>query len=74
MIRAHFLNHEDRDRLTNFVQMGDQIVRIDAPGSTGPGVKDARYGRCLCFPKKHDFGPRVGFAYRPLGSNKTVIA
>jgi len=65
--------YEDRDRLTNFVQLQGAVVRIDAPNSIGPGVKDARYGRCLCFTKKRDFGPRVGLAYRPGGSTRTVI-
>ena len=65
--------YEDRDRLTNFVPLNNVIVRIDAPNSIGAGLKDPQYGRCLCFTKKRDFGPRVGFAYRPGGSNKTVI-
>ncbi len=65
--------YEDRDRLTNFVQLNNQVVRIDAPNSIGLGVKDGQYGRCLCFTKKKNFGPRIGLAYRPGGSNKTVI-
>ncbi|HUQ94366.1 MAG TPA: carboxypeptidase regulatory-like domain-containing protein [Bryobacteraceae bacterium] len=65
--------YEDRDRLANFVPLNGAVVRLDAPGSNGPGLKDPQYGRCLCFTKKRDFGPRFGLAYRPRGSNKTVI-
>lgn len=65
--------YEDRDRLTNFVPIDNAVVRIDAPNSNGPGLKDPKYGRCLCFTSKKDFGPRFGFAYNPSGSDKTVI-
>ncbi|MFN0172563.1 MAG: carboxypeptidase regulatory-like domain-containing protein [Bryobacteraceae bacterium] len=65
--------YEDRDHLTNFVPLNNVVVRFDAPNSTGPGRKDPQYGRCLCFTSKKDFGPRIGFAYRPGGSNKTAL-
>jgi hypothetical protein len=60
---------EVRNREANFIpQIVDgvgRIVRIDAP--------DPKYGRCLCIPAKKDFGPRFGIAYRPGGSDKTVL-
>src|SRR5207245_11474733 len=42
-----------------------RIVRIEAP--------DKQFGRCLCISAKKDFGPRMGLAYRPGGSTRTVI-
>jgi hypothetical protein len=57
---------EARDREANYYADGaGHIVRIDAP--------DSKFGRCLCIPSKHDFGPRFGLAWRPGNSEKTVI-
>ena len=60
---------EARDREANYLpQIVDgvgRIVRINAP--------DPTYGRCLCISAKKDFGPRLGIAYRPSGSEKTVL-
>jgi hypothetical protein len=60
---------EARDRQANYlpkiVDGVGEIVRITAP--------DPQFGRCLCVSAKHDFGPRFGLAYRPAGSEKTVI-
>jgi len=65
--------YEDRDRQTNFQPVNGVVVRFDPPNSIGSGVKDPEYGRCLCLTKKKNFGPRIGLAFRPSGSNKTVI-
>jgi hypothetical protein len=60
---------EVRNRVTNFI-----------PGTVNgsPGIEtlhapDPTYGRCLCIAANKDLGPRVGIAYRPRGSNKTVL-
>jgi len=60
---------EVRDREANYfpqiINGVGRIVRIDAP--------DKQFGRCLCISAKKDFGPRMGLAYRPGGSTRTVI-
>ncbi len=56
---------EARDRQANYYPSGGKILRIDAP--------DPKYGRCLCVSAKRDFGPRLGIAWRPGNSEKTVI-
>ncbi len=60
---------EVRNRVTNFI-----------PGTVNgsPGIEtlhapDPTYGRCLCTAANKDLGPRIGIAYRPGGSNKTVL-
>lgn len=56
---------EARDRQANFYPSGGKILRIDAP--------DSQFGRCLCIPDKNNWGPRLGIAWRPLNSLKTVV-
>jgi len=60
---------EARDRQANFIPRiidgVGRIVRIQAP--------DPEFGRCLCRPAKKDFAPRLGLAWRPGGSERTVI-
>jgi ABC-type sugar transport system substrate-binding protein len=58
-----------RDREANYlprvIDGVGRIVRIEAP--------DKQFGRCLCISAKKNFGPRMGLAYRPGGSTRTVI-
>lgn len=56
---------EVRDRQANFIPRDGRIVRIEAP--------DSEFGRCLCIPTRRNFGPRIGLAYRPGGSERTVL-
>jgi hypothetical protein len=60
---------ETKNRITNFIP---GIVN-GAPGIVQLKAPDPTYGRCLCITAKRDFGPRIGFAYRPQGSVKTVL-
>ncbi len=60
---------EARNREANYIPRivngVGRIIRIEAP--------DPEFGRCLCIPAKKNFGPRIGLAYRPGGSSRTVI-
>ncbi len=56
---------EARNRQANYYPRDGRIVRIEAP--------DSEFGPCLCIATKKNFGPRLGIAYRPGGSTKTVI-
>jgi hypothetical protein len=60
---------EVRNRITNFIP---GIVN-GAPGIVELHAPDSTYGRCLCIPTFKDFAPRIGFAYRPSGSDRTVV-
>jgi hypothetical protein len=59
------VRNREANYLPEIVGGAAKIVRINAP--------DPTYGRCLCISAKNDFGPRVGLAYRPGGSEKTVL-
>jgi len=60
---------EVRNRITNFIP-----GTVDgAPGIVELHAPDPTYGRCLCIPTFKDFAPRIGIAYRPSGSDRTVV-
>ena len=56
---------EARDRQANYYPRDGKIVRIEAP--------DSEFGRCLCNSDKNNWGPRLGIAWRPMNSQRTVI-
>jgi hypothetical protein len=60
---------EVRNRITNFIPG----IVDGAPGIVELHAPDPTYGRCLCIPTFKDLGPRLGLAYRPSGSDRTVF-
>jgi hypothetical protein len=51
---------------------GGTIVVAGTPAAAAAGFT-GRANRSLYFPDHKDFGPRVGFAWRPLGTDNTAV-
>ena len=75
---------DSADRFTNFIPALNKVVIASLATLTGSGIgftnpalvttaADAGYPRSLVYVSKMDLAPRVGFAWRPFGGNKTVI-
>jgi Carboxypeptidase regulatory-like domain len=73
-------SHETNNFMSNFLGNGDShilpplefIHPAGTPGGIGtPGVSNCTFLHCM---DKKDFAPRVGFAWDPLGDQKTVVS
>ncbi len=74
---------EVQGRVANFIPRGDHIIRVEGRGGRGGSLSssgqslgtqgfDIKSG-CLCTKQRKDFAPRLSLAYRPFGSDRTVI-
>lgn len=64
------------DYFQPYKQASDKFVNIEQNGFllTNPVTPaDSRYGRALIAPDRNNFGPRIGFAYRPKHFGESVI-
>ncbi len=64
------------DYFQPYVQSDDQFVNIEQNGFIVAGLVDpstSQYGRGLIAPDRNNFGPRIGFAYRPGFAGEAVI-
>lgn len=74
---------ELRGRVANYIPRGQDIVRVEGTGGHGGSLSDSGTSlgtqgfdldqNCACTKQKKDFAPRLAFAWRPLGSQRTVI-
>src|SRR5215471_5614721 len=64
------------DYFQPYKQVDDKFVNIELNGMIVAGIttpQTSKYGRGLIEPDRSDWGPRVGFAYRPALANDMVI-
>ncbi|HEY3442979.1 MAG TPA: TonB-dependent receptor [Paludibaculum sp.] len=64
------------DYFQPYKQSNDKMVNVEQNGFIVAGITDpstSRYGRGLIAPDRNNFGPRVGFAYRPKFASDTVV-
>lgn len=64
------------DYFQPYVQSDDKFVNIEQNGFIVTGLTDpktSQYGRGLIAPDRNDWGPRIGFAYRPGLVNDAVV-
>ena len=74
---------EKYGRVANYIPRGQDIVRVEGTGGRGGTLSSSGQSlgtqgldidqNCACRKQKKDFAPRLSFAWRPFGSERTVV-